>query len=115
MAGGDLSARIRVAVVAPSVSMAGRDLAARTARRRVAVVVASVSMAGGKIAARTARRRVAVVAASVCMAGGEIAARRVAASKCRPCFQPKTMLVLSRRKPTVSSLLRPLLLLQRVR
>ena len=79
------------------------------------MVAASVSMAGGKIAARTARRRVAVVAASVCMAGGEIAARRVAASKCRPCFQPKTMLVLSRRKPTVSSLLRPLLLLQRVR
>jgi len=92
--------------------MAGSEL---SARRRVAVVAASVSMAGGKIAARTARRRVAVVAASVCMAGGEIAARRVAASKCRPCFQPKTMLVLSRRKPTVSSLLRPLLLLQRVR
>ena len=92
-------------MVVASVSMAGRDL---TARRRVAVVAASVSMAGGEIAAR-------VVAASVSMTGGEIAARRVAASKCRPCFLPKTMLVLSRRNPTVSSLLRPLLLLQRVR
>jgi hypothetical protein len=88
MAGGELPAKRRVAVVAPSVSMAGSEL---PSKRRVAVVAPSVSMADGEIAAR---RRVAVVALSVSMAGGEIAAkRRVVASNCRPCFQPKTMLL----------------------
>ena len=76
------------------------------------MVVACVCMAGGDLSAETAGRREAVVGASVCMAGCEGSARRVAASKSRPCFQPKTKL--SRANPTVWPLLRPLLLLQRV-
>ena len=106
------NARKRVAVVAACVRMAGSDLAARNAGKRVAVVAACVRMAGRSRSARNARKRVAVVAACVRMAGRSRSARRVAASKSRPCFQPKTKL--SRANPTVWPLLRPLLLLQRV-
>ena len=115
MAGSDLAARNarkRVAVVAASASMAKCERSARHARKRVAVVAACVRMAGSDLAARDAGKRVAVVAACVRMAGRSRSARRVAASKSRPCFQPKTKL--SRANPTVWPLLRPLLLLQRV-